>query len=108
MRTAADPSFFFKLAVECGLDATIIVVVNLLARKERFISELEFVLSQASLYISGYQSPGTCLIHRAELIFVQRPHDYATKPFTDRVHPDQLVRDRPSVNVDRLPFLACR
>ena len=46
MRCAADPDFTFKLAVECGLDALIIVTVNLLARRERFFSELEFVLSQ--------------------------------------------------------------
>ena len=46
MRCAADPDFSFKLAVECGVDAVIIVTVNLLARKERFFSELEFVLSQ--------------------------------------------------------------
>ena len=49
MRQAADPSFSFKLAVECGLDACIIIVVNLLARGERFAPELDFVLCQVRL-----------------------------------------------------------
>lgn len=50
MRCAADPDFSFKLAVECGVDAMIIVTVNFLARRERFFTELEFVLSQVSLH----------------------------------------------------------
>ena len=52
LRQAADPSFSFKLAVECGLDACIIIVVNLLARRERFTTELDFVLCQVRLRAS--------------------------------------------------------
>lgn len=46
MRIAADPEFTFKLAAECCIDAAIIVTVNLLARRQKFFTELEFVLSQ--------------------------------------------------------------
>ena len=46
MRVAADPDFTFKLATECGVDALIIITVNLLARRQKFFTELEFVLSQ--------------------------------------------------------------
>lgn len=43
---AADPDFSFKLAVECCVDACIIVTVNLIARRQSFFTELEFVFSQ--------------------------------------------------------------
>ncbi|KAK9807036.1 hypothetical protein WJX72_011423 [[Myrmecia] bisecta] len=45
-RLEADPEFAFKLLVECGLDAAIIISVNLGARGERFFKECEFVLCQ--------------------------------------------------------------
>lgn len=60
MRSAADPDFTFKLAVECGVDAMIIVTVNLLARRERFFTELEFVLSQVQQQYQNSQNPLLC------------------------------------------------
>ena len=42
-RMAADPSFLFKLGVECSLDAAIILAVNLTTRRDKFLSQLEFV-----------------------------------------------------------------
>lgn len=45
----ADPSFLFKLGCECGLDLVIILGVNLVCRREKFLKELDFVLSQVSL-----------------------------------------------------------
>lgn len=49
MRAAADPEFVFKICVECGLDAMIIITVNLLTRRDKFSSELEFVFSQIAV-----------------------------------------------------------
>ena len=45
-RAEADPSFLFKLGCECGLDLAIILTVNLACRREKFLRELDFVLSQ--------------------------------------------------------------
>ena len=45
----ADPSFAYKLCVECGLDAAIILSVNLATRKDKFLSQLEFVGCQARM-----------------------------------------------------------
>ena len=45
----ADPSFLYKLCVECGLDAAIILSVNLATRKDKFLLQLEFVGCQVSL-----------------------------------------------------------
>ena len=74
MRCAADPDFSFKLAVECGVDAMIIVTVNFLARRERFFTELEFVLSQVSLcarrletLVVFVKNIGDSLIHILEI-----------------------------------------
>lgn len=48
-RFQADPYFGHKLAVECGLDAAIIVGVNYNARRDRFFPELEFTLCQLAI-----------------------------------------------------------
>eukprot|EP00884_Botryococcus_braunii_P023153 jgi/Botrbrau1/9521/Bobra.0211s0012.1 len=48
-RMEADADFLFKLAVECGLDLAIILTVNAVARRSRFVSEFEFVLSQCAV-----------------------------------------------------------
>ena len=51
-RAAADPAFAYKLAVEMGLDAAIILCVNGAARAwdaRRLASEAEFVLSQVAV-----------------------------------------------------------
>jgi hypothetical protein len=48
-RLQADPFFAHKLAVECGLDAAIIIGVNFAARRERFFPELEFTLCQLAI-----------------------------------------------------------
>jgi len=51
-RAAADPAFAYKLAVECGLDAAIIVCVNAGARGwdwRRLGGDAEFVLSQVAV-----------------------------------------------------------
>jgi Protein RETICULATA-related len=48
-RLAADPFFTQKLLVECGLDAAIIVGVNLAARQERFFPEIEFTFCQLAV-----------------------------------------------------------
>ena len=48
-RMEADLSFLYKLCVECGLDAAIILSVNLATRKDNFLSQLEFVGCQVSL-----------------------------------------------------------
>jgi len=51
-RAAADPAFAYKLAVECGLDAAIILCVNGAARgwdAGRMGREAEFVLSQVAV-----------------------------------------------------------
>lgn len=48
-RLEADPYFAHKLLIECGLDAAIIVSVNVMARKERFLKELEFTLCQLAI-----------------------------------------------------------
>ncbi|KAK9904921.1 hypothetical protein WJX75_005675 [Coccomyxa subellipsoidea] len=45
-RADADPSFLFKLGCECGLDLAIILSVNFACRREKFVRELDFVLSQ--------------------------------------------------------------
>lgn len=45
-RAAADPDFFYKVSVECGIDAIIIASVNWGARGESFFDELEFVFCQ--------------------------------------------------------------
>ena len=50
-RLAADPDFIYKLAVECLLDAAIIMIVNWAARGKRFVSEFEFVLCQVRALI---------------------------------------------------------
>ena len=51
-RAAADPAFAYKLAVECGLDAAIILCVNAGARgwdARKLGAEAEFVLSQVAV-----------------------------------------------------------
>ncbi len=48
-RLAADPFFTQKLLVECGLDAAIIVGVNMAARQERFFPEIEFTFCQLAV-----------------------------------------------------------
>jgi hypothetical protein len=48
-RAAADPDFFYKIAVECGIDALIIMSVNYVARGDSFWDELEFVFCQVLL-----------------------------------------------------------
>jgi hypothetical protein len=51
-RAAADPAFAYKLAVECGLDAAIILGVNASARSwslPRLAADAEFVLSQVAV-----------------------------------------------------------
>ncbi|KAL4528661.1 hypothetical protein Ndes2526B_g07228 [Nannochloris sp. 'desiccata'] len=48
-RLAADPFFTQKLLVECGLDAAIIVSVNIAARQERFLPEIEFTFCQLAV-----------------------------------------------------------
>jgi hypothetical protein len=48
-RAAADPDFFYKIAVECGIDAIIIASVNYVARGDSFWDELEFVFCQVLL-----------------------------------------------------------
>jgi hypothetical protein len=45
-RAAADPDFLYKIAVECGIDALIILSVNYVARGDSFWDELEFVFCQ--------------------------------------------------------------
>ena len=52
-RLEADPYFGHKLLVECGLDAIIIVGVNWMARRERFLAELEFTLCQLAISLSS-------------------------------------------------------
>lgn len=52
-RLEADPYFGHKLLVECGLDAVIIVGVNWMARKERFLAELEFTMCQLAISLSS-------------------------------------------------------
>lgn len=42
-RSAADPDFWYKVSVECGIDAVIIAAVNYAARGDSFFNELEFV-----------------------------------------------------------------
>lgn len=48
-RAEADPSFLFKLGCECGLDLAIILTVNLACRRDKFLRELDFVLSQVKV-----------------------------------------------------------
>jgi hypothetical protein len=48
-KLAADPFFARKLLVECGLDAVIIVGVNIAARQERFLPEIEFTCCQLAV-----------------------------------------------------------
>jgi len=48
-KLAADPYFTQKLLVECGLDAAIIVGVNVAARQERFLAEIEFTCCQLAV-----------------------------------------------------------
>ena len=48
-RLEADPYFANKLMIECGLDAAIITGVNIMARKERFLKELEFTFCQLAI-----------------------------------------------------------
>lgn len=50
-RAEADPSFLFKLGCECGLDLAIILTVNLACRRDKFLRELDFVLSQVRAFI---------------------------------------------------------
>ena len=45
-RMEADPAFVFKLGCECCLDLTIIMAVNIARRRDRFLKELDYVLSQ--------------------------------------------------------------
>jgi hypothetical protein len=48
-RLSADPFFLHKLGVECGLDAAIIVGINLAARRERFAAELDLTLCHLAI-----------------------------------------------------------
>ncbi len=48
-KLAADPFFTQKLLVECGLDAAIIIGVNIAARRERFLPEIEFTFCQLAV-----------------------------------------------------------
>lgn len=60
----ADPRFLIKLAVECGLQLAIILLVNALASRSPRPSELEFVLRQVQLFSPGYDpffQAGVCL-----------------------------------------------
>ena len=45
-RTETDPAFGFKLGCECCLDLAIIMAVNIARRRDRFLKELDHVLSQ--------------------------------------------------------------
>ena len=45
-RVAADPAFGFKLGCECCLDLAIIMAVNLAHRRDRFLKDIDYVLSQ--------------------------------------------------------------
>ena len=47
-RLETDPEFAYKLLVECGLDATIIIGVTLAKRGKRFWKEAEFGGCQVS------------------------------------------------------------
>ena len=52
-RVEADPAFTFKLGCECGLDFTVIMIVNLACRREKFLKEIDFVLSQVNTCPGG-------------------------------------------------------
>lgn len=51
-RAEADPAFLFKLGCECGLDLAIIMIVNLACRRDKFLKELDFVLSQVGALVT--------------------------------------------------------
>lgn len=48
-RIKADPDFTYKLLVECGLDAIIILGVNYNLRGEDFLAEIDFTLCQLAI-----------------------------------------------------------
>lgn len=48
-RITADPDFTYKLLVECGLDAAIILGVNYNLRGEDFLAEIDFTLCQLAI-----------------------------------------------------------
>jgi hypothetical protein len=48
-RIKADPDFTYKLLVECGLDAAIILGVNYNLRGEDFLAEIDFTLCQLAI-----------------------------------------------------------
>ncbi len=52
-RAEADPAFLFKLGCECGLDLAIIMIVNLACRRDKFLKELDFVLSQVHTLVTA-------------------------------------------------------
>ena len=52
-RAEADPAFLFKLGCECGLDLAIIMIVNLACRRDKFLKELDFVLSQVRTLVTA-------------------------------------------------------
>ena len=54
----ADPAFGFKLGCECCLDLALIMAVNLARRRDRFLKELDFVLSQVQQMQHRYALPG--------------------------------------------------
>ena len=99
-RLAADPFFVQKLLVECGLDATIIIGVNISARKDRFLPEIEFTACQlavsllsdfALVYLlapSTLRSAAAAGSLRAKLealpshVFQSSPHLLGPAPFT--------------------------
>ena len=45
-RMAADPAFGFKLGCECCLNLAIIMAVSLARQRDRFLKDLDYVLSQ--------------------------------------------------------------
>lgn len=53
----ADPAFTFKLGCECGLDLAIIMIVNLACRRDKFLEELDLVLSQVSTLVFARPLP---------------------------------------------------
>ena len=77
----ADPSFIYKLCVECGLDAAIILSVNLATRKDRFLSQLEFVGCQVRLRTA--QTARSSPVHSLLSFFWPSSKPGSVAPFSD-------------------------
>jgi len=98
-RARADPRFVFTLVAECGADASIIIMVNALARGRRFWKEIEFVACHLA---RGGEGGALSLVSLVSSLCIPSPITPSYQPRrppppTNHAHPSQIASlPRPS------------